>query len=92
MKTISKVSAVTVTLSVAALGSGGGWTWAALACGLAGTLALFVACGSLGYFGTGEHEGRLAEVVSIEGRARYECPIDSGPLAETHAGVRARAR
>jgi hypothetical protein len=92
MKTISKVSAVVVTLSVAALGSGGGWAWAALACGLAATLALFVACGSLGYFGTVEREDPLAEVVSIESRARYGCAIDPGPLAEKHAGARARAR
>jgi len=90
MKTISTISALTVTLSVATLGSGGGWTWAALAFGLAGTIALIVSCGHLGCFCDVEREERLAQVVLIEGRA--------GPAqgraqpAERSLEARARAR
>ena len=89
MKTISKVSAVAVTLSVAALGSGGGWVWAALAVGLAGTLALFVSCARLGYFSRAERPP-LAEVVPIPARTSYEYPLDSRPLADTREQARAR--
>jgi len=92
MKTISAVSALAVAFSVAALGTGGGWAWAALACGLAGTLALFISCESLGYFSSVQREDELAEVVSIEERIRRDHPGGALPSAERHAGARARAR
>jgi len=91
MKMISRISATVVMLSVAALGSGGAWTWVALACGLVGMLTLFVACGSLGYFDAPPRVETVADVVSLDERRRRP-PAAAGPSAARRESLRLTAR
>jgi amino acid transporter len=92
MKAIARISAITATLSVAGLQSGGAWAWVALAVGLVSVAALVGACRRLGYFEMPGAGARGGQVVYLE-EYRRAVPREIAPEAQPYrgsAGVRGR--
>jgi hypothetical protein len=92
MKTLAKISATAVALSVACLGARGPWLIAVLAIGAAGMACLFVSCHRLGYFQTPAREQKEAQVIDLTERRREAGPamVDERHVAEPGACLRAR--
>jgi len=75
MKTLARISGLTVALSICSLGSRGPVMWVALGTCAVATGVLFVASSRLGYFNSVAGVGYEADVVSLEEkRLETGCP------------------
>jgi hypothetical protein len=70
MKTLARISGLTVALAVCGLGTRGPALWWVVATGAFAMAALVFASGRLGYFNNGPLEDDDADVIDINGRVR----------------------